>query len=428
MLQENRFVPGARLHKRRFAPRLPRDGILRVLQEVGRFLAGEGVRHEGWRQGRAAKAQKQTPEFAPRSRVLSASPHPRLRRNHPACPRKRILVTGGTGKAVRHWIVRHLVEKGYDVINVDSRRPAVCAVPDYRRRSHAAGTGGRRVFAPRHDQPHALRRRDPPGRDSCGRTNSRTTRFFASTPSAPMLTSSRPAACSASRKPSSRRAEFVLTASASANQFFEPHYLPIDEAHPQLPEDTYGLTKVVERSHRGDVSPARVARRSSRCASATSSVPRDHRRIKARFNRPEDRLRILWSYIDSRDLAIACRLRHRARRTRLRECHHRRGRHLVEHSPRKQLIETRFLPGSEKVQPTDDRPQRRLHLERLASKGKLLGWKQQFFLQGRRRARQSKPARRYWPSTQAKINRATDRATLSTINLRRRSGAQVCPT
>jgi len=30
--------------------------------------------------------------------------------------------------------------------------------------------------------------------------------------------------------------------------------------------------------------------------------------VKARFAHPEDRLRILWSYIDSRDLAAACRL------------------------------------------------------------------------------------------------------------------------
>src|SRR5882672_9447484 len=39
-------------------------------------------------------------------------------------PTKRIIVTGGSGKA-GHWIVKHLVEEGYDVINIDSRRPAV---------------------------------------------------------------------------------------------------------------------------------------------------------------------------------------------------------------------------------------------------------------------------------------------------------------
>jgi nucleoside-diphosphate-sugar epimerase len=36
--------------------------------------------------------------------------------------------------------------------------------------------------------------------------------------------------------------------------------------------------------------------------------PEDYAVLKARLDHPEDRLRILWSYIDSRDLAIACRL------------------------------------------------------------------------------------------------------------------------
>jgi nucleoside-diphosphate-sugar epimerase len=92
-----------------------------------------------------------------------------------------------------------------------------------------------------------------------------------------------------------------------ANEFFEPKYLPIDEAHPQLPEDTYGLTKVVN-----EVTAAMFHRRdgtqilSFRIGNII--CPEDHAPIKARFDHPEDRLRILWSYIDSRDLAIACRL------------------------------------------------------------------------------------------------------------------------
>jgi nucleoside-diphosphate-sugar epimerase len=36
--------------------------------------------------------------------------------------------------------------------------------------------------------------------------------------------------------------------------------------------------------------------------------PEDYAGLKTRLANPEARLRILWSYIDSRDLAIACRL------------------------------------------------------------------------------------------------------------------------
>ena len=38
-------------------------------------------------------------------------------------PTKRIIITGGSGKA-GHWIVQHFVAQGYDVTNVDTRRPA----------------------------------------------------------------------------------------------------------------------------------------------------------------------------------------------------------------------------------------------------------------------------------------------------------------
>jgi nucleoside-diphosphate-sugar epimerase len=92
-----------------------------------------------------------------------------------------------------------------------------------------------------------------------------------------------------------------------ANEFFEPQYLPVDEAHPQLPEDTYGLTKVV-----GEATAAMFHRRdgtqilSYRIGNVL--CPEDYEGVQARFDHPEDRLRILWSYIDSRDLAAACRL------------------------------------------------------------------------------------------------------------------------
>jgi nucleoside-diphosphate-sugar epimerase len=92
-----------------------------------------------------------------------------------------------------------------------------------------------------------------------------------------------------------------------ASEVFEPHYLPVDEAHPQLPEDSYGLSKVVN-----EVTAASFHRRtgmqvlSLRIGNVLS--PEDNDQIRARFDHPEDRLRILWSYIDARDLAVVCRL------------------------------------------------------------------------------------------------------------------------
>ncbi len=218
-------------------------------------------------------------------------------------PTKRIIVTGGSGKA-GHWIVKHLVEAGYDVINVDTRRPAVAQcrtiVADLTQLGQVVaafsphGTGNR---APYDGVIHmaAIPRAHENPNDEIFRVNSLTTYNVLE---ACGLLGIKKAVIASSE--SSYGICF-------ADKFFAPHYLPIDEAHPQLPEDTYGLTKVVN-----EVTAAMFHRRdgtqiiSFRIGNVV--CPEDYAGLKARFAHPEDRLRILWSYIDSRDLAIGCRL------------------------------------------------------------------------------------------------------------------------
>jgi nucleoside-diphosphate-sugar epimerase len=218
-------------------------------------------------------------------------------------PTKRIIVTGGSGKA-GHWIVKHLVEEGYDVINVDTRRPAVALcrtiVADLTQLGQVVaafsphGTGNRAPYAGVIHMAAIPRAHENPN-DEIFRVNSLSTYNILE---ACGLLGIKKAVVASSE--SSYGICF-------ADKFFEPHYLPIDEAHPQLPEDTYGLTKVVN-----EVTAAMFHRRdgtqiiSFRIGNVV--CPEDYAGIKARFDHPEDRLRILWSYIDSRDLAIGCRL------------------------------------------------------------------------------------------------------------------------
>ncbi len=218
-------------------------------------------------------------------------------------PTKRIIITGGSGKA-GHWIVRHFVEQGYDVINVDTRRPAVAQcrtiVADLTQLGQVVaafsphGTGNRTPFDGVVHMAAIPRAHENPN-DEIFRVNSLTTYNVLE---ACGLLGIKKAVIASSE--SSYGICF-------ADKFFEPHYLPIDEAHPQLPEDTYGLTKVVN-----EVTAAMFHRRdgtqiiSFRIGNVV--CPEDYAGIKARFAHPEDRLRILWSYIDSRDLAIGCRL------------------------------------------------------------------------------------------------------------------------
>lgn len=218
-------------------------------------------------------------------------------------PTKRVIVTGGTGKA-GHWIIRHFLEHGYDVINVDSRRPAepLCRtiVADLTDLGQVMtsfsphNTGNRAPYDGVVHMAAIPRPYDNPN-DEVFRINSLTTYNVLE---ACGLLGIKKAVVASSE--SSYGICF-------ANKFFEPKYLPIDEAHPQLPEDTYGLTKVVNEAtaamfHRRDGTQILSFR------IGNVVCPEDYAVIKARFAHPEDRLRILWSYIDSRDLGAACRL------------------------------------------------------------------------------------------------------------------------
>ena len=216
---------------------------------------------------------------------------------------KRMIVTGGSGK-VGHWVVKHLLEEGYDVVNVDVRPPAE---PQGRHLTVDLTDLGQVIDA---FSPHATGNRAP----YSGVIHMAAIPRPQMHPNAEVWrvnTQSTYNVLEACGLLGIRKV--VLGSSESsygicfADQFFEPKYLPLDEAHPQLPEDTYGLSKVVNEAtaamfHRRDGTQILSYR------IGNVLCPEDHAKVKARFDHPEDRLRILWSYIDSRDLASACRL------------------------------------------------------------------------------------------------------------------------
>jgi nucleoside-diphosphate-sugar epimerase len=92
-----------------------------------------------------------------------------------------------------------------------------------------------------------------------------------------------------------------------AKERFDPQYVPIDEEHPQLPEDAYGLSKIVNEE-----TAKMIHRRtgmqvvSFRLGNVIS--PEMYKNFPSFINDSSQRDRILWSYIDTRDAAAACRL------------------------------------------------------------------------------------------------------------------------
>ncbi|MEJ6603184.1 MAG: NAD(P)-dependent oxidoreductase [Opitutaceae bacterium] len=216
---------------------------------------------------------------------------------------KRIAVTGGSGMA-GHWVVKHLVKQGYDVVNLDFQLPAEPHCRTIKTDlTHAGqvitalspfGTGNR---APYDGVIHfgAIPNAHRWPNDEIFRVN--TTSTYNVLEACAILGIQK----------------VVLASSESsyglcfASEFFEPKYLPVDEAHPQLPEDSYGLTKVLN-----EVTAESFHRRtgmqivSFRLGNILS--PEMHGPVKAGFADTSARLRNLWSYIDARDVAEACRL------------------------------------------------------------------------------------------------------------------------
>jgi len=83
-----------------------------------------------------------------------------------------------------------------------------------------------------------------------------------------------------------------------------PQYLPIDEVHPLAPEDTYGLSKLINE---------KTCRAVSRRTGMTTICLRycwvwtaeNYRQASQLVGNPEENIRGLWAYIDMRDVAGA---------------------------------------------------------------------------------------------------------------------------
>ena len=89
---------------------------------------------------------------------------------------------------------------------------------------------------------------------------------------------------------------------------FQPDYLPVDEDHPLRPQDPYGMTKLIGEKLGAALSQKTGAQVASlRFAGVYTEAHRSM--LLERKNNPVGRgTGALWSYIDARDAARACRL------------------------------------------------------------------------------------------------------------------------
>ncbi len=244
------------------------------------------------------------------------------------------LVTGGTGKAGK-WVVADLQEHGYEVTNVDLRpsdqvhtyRVVLCDLVQ--------------VFGvvEGKDAVVHLAAIPWPGEHSpevVFRNNVMSTFNVLQ------------AACVLGVK------KVVLAGSESALGFpfafrpITPVYLPIDEAHPLLAQDAYGVSKIViEDLGRG------YARRdpamSIICLRFSYIVePQDYAvELRQAWADPSHNTFNLWAYIDARDVALSCRLAVESAQTGF-DAFYIAAPDTLMREPTRELVE-RFFPGVERV-------------------------------------------------------------------------------
>ncbi|MFZ3577220.1 NAD-dependent epimerase/dehydratase family protein [Virgibacillus sp. DJP39] len=105
----------------------------------------------------------------------------------------------------------------------------------------------------------------------------------------------------------------VITSSESsygivfAKSNLEPQYVPIDEEHPRLPEDSYGLSKIVNEQT-AEMIHNRSGMQVVSLRIGNVIAPHMYKDFPDFIHKPELRKTIVWSYIDARDAASAYRL------------------------------------------------------------------------------------------------------------------------
>lgn len=223
---------------------------------------------------------------------------------------KRIVFTGGSGKAGRH-VVQHLVEHGYQILNLDTKpldnphvRTLITDITDSGQVFNAlSSTLELHEFAP------DLR---APKIDAVV--------HFAAIPRIMMVPDNEVFRVNTMGTYNIIEAATklgipkVIVASSEttyglvfANEPRDPKYLPFDEAYPVNPMDSYALSKICnERTahafaqrDNSDIYALRIG---------NVIEPHEYAKFPEFFKNPEGRKRITWSYIDARDLGQIVRL------------------------------------------------------------------------------------------------------------------------
>jgi nucleoside-diphosphate-sugar epimerase len=93
-----------------------------------------------------------------------------------------------------------------------------------------------------------------------------------------------------------------------ATKLWAPEYLPLDEDHPSLPQDSYGLSKVLGERIADSIASLHPAMTISSLRFPGVNFDLTYESFRERWRNPASRASGFWTYIDARDAATTCRL------------------------------------------------------------------------------------------------------------------------
>lgn len=208
---------------------------------------------------------------------------------------KKIVVTGGSGK-LGEWVIKDLVQHGYNVLNVDSKAPKenLCDTiyADLKNLGEAYGVL-QNADAVIHLAAIPVAFLYP--NEVTFQNNVMTTYNILE------------AAVGLGIKKAVIASSETAYGIGFAKDLHAPQYVPLDEEHPLLAEDPYGLSKIVSEN----IAESFHRRTGIQIACLRIGYVHTKEMFKdyPEFNKdPKQRVRNLWNYIDVRDAASACRL------------------------------------------------------------------------------------------------------------------------
>lgn len=248
---------------------------------------------------------------------------------------KKVVVTGGSGR-LGQFVTRDLLARGYQILSLDRVAPQEKLCTSWLVDLRHSG-----------DLFEALR-------DAYGIIHLGAYQAPNLAPDAETLSNNVSASYNVLRVAADMGIKKIVMASSTAafgfiyaQKLWAPKYLPLDEDHPSMPQDSYGLSKLLGEQIADSI--VSLHKQMTVCSLRFPGVNFDltYESFRARWRNPASRANGFWTYIDARDAAVACRLALEAKFT---------GHHVfIASAPRNCMIQPtmalikEYLPSGTKV-------------------------------------------------------------------------------